>query len=277
MQNATDLFAKVTIRQGIFSCFNHRFAKLHRVPAATAILVQMVAALTVLMCVLSIYFFEPIKFSIFSLVLMQAIIASIYSNLVGMARWWNWIHFCFPLGLWVMSMWQVPNELYLAGFLITLSLYWTTFRTQVPFYPSRPIVWQKVAELLPTDKAIRLIDIGSGLGDLSMHISRARPLSQIEGIEIAPLPWLVSMLRANLSRSKAIFKLGDYNQLDFSQYDIVFAYLSPAAMPALWQKAQQEMRTGCLLLSYEFLIPNIVPSFCIAGKAGAPEIYGWKI
>jgi predicted O-methyltransferase YrrM len=77
----------------------------------------------------------------------------------------------------------------------------------------------------------------------------------VVGIELAPLPWLVSRLRAAWSGSRARFLRGDYEQLNFAEYDLVFAYLSPAAMPALWRKAQREMRPGSLLASYEFEIP----------------------
>jgi len=36
----------------------------------------------------------------------------------------------------------------------------------------------------------------------------------------------------NWRRSSATFVLGDYHKLDFGEFDAVFAYLSPAAMPA---------------------------------------------
>ncbi len=268
---ATDL----ALKQRIFSRL--KFKKTRTVPAALAILVQCLSAVAVFLSVLAVGFFTTMHFSIFSLVLMQALFAAGLCVLMRMASWWRWIHFGFPLGLWGMSMWHVPNEVYLVGFLISLSLYWTTFRSQVPFYPSRPIVWEKVSELMPSDKAIHMIDIGSGLGDLSMHIAKTRPSSQIEGIEIAPLPWLVSLTRAYLKRSTAIFKFGDYHQLAFSRYDVVFAYLSPAAMPALWQKAQQEMRVDSMLISYEFEIPGVKPSFCIESVGKTPKIYVWKM
>jgi hypothetical protein len=277
MLSATDLDTNVAVRQGIFSCLKIKQAKLRLVPAAVSVLVQMSAFATVLLSVLAIHYIIQFQFSIFSIVLMQAIIASGLSMLVGMARWWRWIHFCFPLALWGMSMWQVPNELYMIGFLMTLSLYWTTFRSQVPFYPSRPNVWRKVSELVPEDKAIRMIDIGSGLGDLSMHLAKSKPNSQIEGIEIAPLPWFISKLRAIFKGSSATFKLGDYNQLSFADYDVVFAYLSPAAMPALWQKAQQEMQAGSMLISYEFDIPGANASLCIKGEKQSSNLYVWKL
>ena len=272
---AAGLTAGLALKQGIFSC--HKLTNLRLVPAALAILVQCAAVITVFISVLVIGFFADIHFSTFSLVLIQALIATGFCIFVGMASWWRWIHFFFPLALCGMSLWQVPNEVYLVGFLVSLSLYWTTFRSQVPFYPSRPSVWRNVAELIPQDKPIRMIDIGSGLGDLSMHIAKTRPESQIEGIEIAPLPWLISKLRACLARSKAQFTLGDYHALDFAQYDVVFAYLSPAAMPALWQKAQQEMRAGSLLMSYEFEIMGVTPNFYVQGINQAPNIYVWKI
>ena len=279
--NSTGQSTDFEFKLGIFPHLNSSFSliksRLRLVPAALAILVQCAAFITVLLSVLVIGFFAPIHFPIFSLVLMQALIATGFCIFVGMASWWRWIHFFFPLALWGMSLWQVPNEVYLIGFLISLSLFWTTFRSQVPFYPSRPSVWRMVAELIPQDKPIRMIDIGSGLGDLSMHIAKTRPESQIEGIEIAPLPWLISKLRASLTRSKAQFKLGDYHAIDFAQYDVVFAYLSPAAMPALWKKAQQEMRAGSLLMSYEFEIPGIQPSFYIKSAGKLPTIYVWKL
>jgi hypothetical protein len=249
-------------------------------PSTLAVLVQSVAFLTVLI----IFKFSNLivnvgvsSFSIIDFVIMQSLLAAAFSYCLNMAVWWRWIHLCFPLAMLAMTHWQLPNEFYLAGFIISLSLFWTTFRSQVPFYPSRPIVWKQVAKIMPKDRHLKLIDIGSGLGDMSMYIAKVRPDSQIEGIEIAPLPWLISRLRVKINRSKAIFKLGDYHALNFADYDIIFAYLSPAAMLALWQKSSREMKTGSLLISLEFEIPGVNPTMRIAGNDHSPAIYVWQI
>jgi hypothetical protein len=99
----------------------------------------------------------------------------------------------------------------------------------------------------------------------------------IEGIEIAPLPWLVSVVRALLRRSSAVFKLGDYRELDFANYDVIFAYLSPAAMQALWQKSHVEMRPGSLLISYEFEIQGVPPTQILTNGEQEAKLYVWKI
>lgn len=246
-------------------------------PATLAILIQVVSLVVVFLSAYVASTFFGVRISILSLVIMQSISALALCTVAGMAIWWRWIHACFPLAIFVMSMWTVPNEIYLIGFLISLGVFWTTFRSQVPFFPSRPIVREKVAALIPDNKPFRMVDIGSGLGDLSMHIAKVKKNSQVEGIEIAPMPWLISMLRAKLSRSPATFTLGNYYELDFSEYDLVFAYLSPAAMPALWQKAKQEMRPGSLLVSYEFDIPDAMVSFTIGNGIQMPAIYVWEM
>lgn len=246
-------------------------------PATLAIIIQLVALITVFFWVFVGSQLFAVRFSILSLAVMQSLSAVVLSKWTGMDVWWRWIHGTFPIAMYVMSMWAIPNEVYLIGFLVSLSVFWTTFRSQVPFFPSRPIVREKVAQLIPQDQAIRMIDIGSGLGDLSMYIAKQRGNSRVEGIEIAPMPWLISTCRAWLSQSSAKFTLGDYHALNFGEYDLVFAYLSPAAMTTLWQKAHQEMRAGSLLVSYEFEIPGNPPTFTISNSATAPNIYVWKM
>ena len=68
---------------------------------------------------------------------------------------------------------------------------------------------------------------------------------------------------------------GDYERLDLGDYDVVFAYLSPAAMGALWRKASAEMRPGSLLLSYEFVIADKAPDITIVPTGRGPSLYGW--
>ena len=221
-----------------------------------------------------------LTFYIFTLVLLQSMIATTLATCAGMAIWWRWIHFFFPIALWLMSIAQVPNSVYLVGFVLTLAVYWTTFKTRVPFYPSRPSVWHALFVLMQQHsprKSLRMIDIGSGLGDLSMYIAQRRPNDTVEGIEIAPLPWLISKVRAGMQGSSVAFTMGNYEALNFAEYDIVFAYLSPAAMPNLWLKAKQEMGKGSLLISLEFEIPDALPNQIIHTGQSTPKLYVWRM
>jgi len=205
--------------------------------------------------------------------LLQGALAAAISWKVGLARWWLPIQLLFPVALLAGLAWHVPPWLAAAAFLVLLGWYWSTYRTQVPYYPSNPAVWRAVLAQMPQGRALRVIDIGSGLGGFALHLAAARPESDVAGIELAPLPWLVSRLRAAASGSRARFIRGDYEQLNFADYDVVFAYLSPAAMPALWRKAQREMRPGSFLASYEFEIPAAAGVKTILTTEGGPLLY----
>lgn len=257
--------------------------KINLKPATLAVFIQAAALCTVLSLLWAVnlqsfYVLNaaPNWFLSF-VVLLHAALAVWFANMANMAKWWRWIHFVFPLAVWVMSQWHVPNVVYLIGFLLSLGLYWTTFRTQVPFFPSNAAVRQQVLSLIPSHKSQRIIDIGSGLGDMSMSIADARPECVVEGIEIAPFPWLISLVRTKFRGSKAKFLIGDYRSLDFADYDLIFAYLSPVAMPDLWKKARAQMRMGTLLISYEFEIPGVPPTKIIQPSDSERMLYVWEI
>lgn len=259
-------------------------ARLQNFPALMALCIQLGSALSIAtLLLLGSYLLNQVMgvrlmLPVAAIIFLQSFISSACSHHLGMARWWHWIHFGFPIVVWLMLMFTIPTEAYLLGFVVTASIYWTTFRTQVPYYPSRLPVWQKVSALTHQYQAqyganIQVMEIGSGLGGFSRYIAKTHPDAKVEGVEVAPLPWLVSRLLGFWHRTASRCYLDNYNQLNFADYNIVFAYLSPAAMPALWQKAAQELKPGCLLISLEFPIPDLTPTQHIAADTQSPDLY----
>jgi SAM-dependent methyltransferase len=211
--------------------------------------------------------------------LVQGAWAALLSWRAGLASWWRPIQLLFPpvllLARGAADALALPPGAFLAVFLFLLLLYWSTFRTQVPYYPSGRRVWDAVAGRLPAGRPLRVIDIGSGLGGLVLDLARRRPDCDVGGIELAPLPWLASRLRAWAARSPAHFLRGDYERLDFGDYDVVFAYLSPAAMGGLWRKAGAEMKPGSVLVSYEFPIAEREPDQRVVIADSRKILYIW--
>lgn len=246
----------------------------NRLPIVNALMAQCIAGSgTVLLGIGITEIGLPVPFVVF--IVVQGILAAITSHWLNQARWWLYIHFFFPISLYLTQRLELPSGVFLAAFAGMVLVYWSTFRTQVPFYPSSPALWVAVINQIPTDRSITMIDIGSGLGGLICRAAAIRLDSQFVGIEVAPLPWLVSRLRPRSDNCR--FVRGDYNRLDFSKYDVVFAYLSSAAMPSLWAKASAEMRSGTMLLSYEFPIPGIDMDFMVESSTGHAKLYGWHM
>lgn len=224
-----------------------------------------------------IYVMASFRFSVdyLTVAVVQGVLAAGLTWKLGLARWWRLIQLLFPLAVLTALALQLPSWLFGAAFLLLLGWYWSTFRTQVPYYPSGPAVWDAVRQLLPADRAPRVIDIGSGLGGLVLYLARVRPDAQVMGVELAPLPFFYSWLRARLGGSGASFARGDYEKLDFSRFDLVFAYLSPAAMPQLWRKARAEMCPGSMLVSYEFIVEERSPDRIVHVTESGIPLYIW--
>lgn len=217
----------------------------------------------------------PVHLFVFWLV-VHLLLVSVLAKALAMPIWWRWIHVLFPVTVVLMLQWQLPAGIYLAGFVLTLVLYWSVHKTRVPFYPSFPATWQAVLQVCDqhaAEKTLRVLDIGSGLGDMAFYLARHRLQDHVSGIEIAPLPWLVSWVRAQWSRSAASMLLGDYRKLDFSHLDVIFAYLSPAVMTDVWQKVQREMPAGSLFVSSEFPVPGVVPMRTLQPAQHGPALY----
>ncbi|MBT9569312.1 MAG: class I SAM-dependent methyltransferase [Thiobacillus sp.] len=216
--------------------------------------------------------------ALWQFVLLQGAIAALASVLLRQPAWWPPLHFLFFPAILLAGSVTLPAWLYLAAFLILALFYWSTFRTRVPLYLSDRKAWQAVESLLPQERAFSFIDIGSGLGGVPLHLESRFPRGRFFGTEIAPAPWLISRLRARFRRSQVRFMRRDYTTLDLADYDIVFAFLSPAVMPALWQQAQAQMKSGSVFISLSFGVPSRVPDHEVWLAPGARHtLYAWKM
>ena len=228
-------------------------------PSITALLIQ---------CTAVFFIWLPLKItgtdaSLMLLAWLCGILAAMLSYFSGLAVWWLPIQLLFAPSLVLMLGTGLPPSLFLAAFLISVLVYWGTFRTQVPLYLSSDRVWHALEHFLPApkdDEGFAFLDLGSGLGGVLTHLAKARPDGSYSGVEAAPLPFLWSWLRIRLCGCRNISVYwGDFWHCDLSQFDVVFAYLSPVPMEKLWRKAHAEMRPGTLFISSSFAIPDQAP------------------
>lgn len=217
---------------------------------------------------------NPLVFAAFC-----GILAALLSKLAGLARWWVHIQLAFAPALVLMLALEIPSGFYLAAFLVMLVVYWSTFRTQVPLYLSSNKVWQALETKLPADRPFTLIDLGSGIGGVLTHLAATHPHGRFHGVEAAPLPFIWSWLRIRFGGfGNCSVKWGSLWDADLSQYDVVFAYLSPVPMDELWNKARREMRPGCLFISNTFAVPDHPPQETIpVADLHRSTLYLWRM
>jgi SAM-dependent methyltransferase len=216
--------------------------------------------------------------ALWQLALVQGTLAAMLSILWRQPGWWLPLHAGFLPGVLLARQMNLPAWMYLAAFLLLVLLYWSTFRTRVPLYLSDRKAWQALIPLLPEARTFRFIDLGSGLGGVPFYLEPRFPQGCFYGTEIAPAPWLISRLRAWLRRSRVNFMRRDYATLNLADFDVVFVFLSPAAMSGLWQQAQAQMRSGSLFISLSFAVDARPPDHRVNLAEGARHtLYAWRM
>jgi len=246
-----------------------------RLPVGLQSLVIQCAAWLLALLLQTAFSFQP---TLGQLALIQGGIAAAFSLVLRQPAWWPPLHFGFFPAILLTRQLDAPAWVYLAAFLLLVLFYWSTFRTRVPLYLSDRKAWRAVEALLSETQPFSFIDLGSGLGGVPLHLESRFPHGRFYGTEIAPAPWLISRVRAWLKHSRVIFLRRDYAALNLADFDVVFAFLSPAAMPGLWQQAQAQMRSGSLFVSLSFAVDARQPDQAVTLAEGARHtLYVWRM
>jgi SAM-dependent methyltransferase len=194
-----------------------------------------------------------------ALAALQGAMAALGARLLRADPWWIPLHLLFAPAIVVAMHGGLPAWTYLAGFIALLAVFWTTFRSQVPLFLSNRSTLAVLAAWLPRTRPLSILDVGSGLGGLVLGLARRRTDCRVSGIELAPLPAAIARLAARRTPNASL-RRGDLWQEPLAAYDVVYAFLSPVPMPALWRKASAEMRAGSWLVSNSFAVPDVEPT-----------------
>lgn len=162
----------------------------------------------------------------------------------------------FPL--LVLALWlDLPAWLYALAAALTFGLSRNALFERVPFYLSSDEACRVLATWLPAGS--RVLDAGSGDGRAVLLLARLRPDIEVLGMENACLPYLLARLRWRLAGSPANAKLayGSFWQAQWAEYDVVYAFLSPAPMARLWRVFCAGAGADAVLISNTFAIPDV--------------------
>ncbi len=218
----------------------------------------------------------------FQFALACGLLAALATAALRFEAWWIVIQFLLPLLLWTFLWFDIPSWIFLVLLLSLSVVFWSSVGPRVPLYLSNSETWQAVEALLPVPdpaRTLRFADLGSGLGGVLFHLASRRPDLELLGVELAPLPALLSRIRALLAgRHRVRIRWGSFWSLSLEPYDVVFAYLSPVPMADLWDKAQREMRPGTLFVSCAFEVPGRRPDRIIElSSPRQPRLLVWQI
>lgn len=191
-------------------------------------------------------FHHPIIF-----LLSQSVLAVGGSILIRQPMWWIPIHLLFLPLVFIFFTLTIPAWWYLAIVIVMTLIFWGTIRGDVPLFLSSKDVAEVVTIFLEQEKANKFADLGAGVGTVAISAAKSLPNLKVDAWERAPLPFLMSWWRGKKLQNYKALRENFFNA-NFSDYDVIFAFLSPAAMPEVSRKIQREMKSGALFISSSF-------------------------
>ena len=186
-------------------------------------------------------------------------LALVAASLTRQTWWWRLIHAVFAPMAWFIAELSIPPGWFLAAFVVMLLVYRGAITAQVPLYISNHETANALVRLFEQNANIRLVDLGAGIGSVLSPLSIALPRARLTGVENAPATWLIGRIRT-AGLPNCTWRWGDLWRTKLAEYDVVYAFLSPAPMAKLWEKVQREMRPGGLFISNSFAVPGIEAS-----------------
>lgn len=78
-------------------------------------------------------------------------------------------------------------------------------------------------------------------------------------------------------KSKSKVVKWNYLKKDLSEYDVLYIYLFNILMPDVQKKLWKNCKTGTLIISNTFKIPNKIPIEILFDENGKEEVYIYKI
>lgn len=222
------------------------------------LLVVLFTQLIVLFFLRNLFFFLKFPVSIWTFVFLQAALCSAFSYFVfKLPRWFLFISVLLPVFfVLAFNYLHFSAWLYGAAFLILALSFSNTLKERVPLYLTNHTTYSALAKLIKERGLLRVVDLGSGLGGVVRALHS--PQTESVGVESAPLIWLSSSILSRVTGKGKIFRQSIW-KTDLSQFDLVYAFLSPAIMKELYLKVQKEMRPKTFFISNSFPVPDLTP------------------
>jgi hypothetical protein len=200
-------------------------------------------------------------------------IAFLIAHFSRQVWWWQLIHLLFVPALWAGLQLRVSPLWHLGAFCLLFLIFRGALSERVPLYLSGGATARQLAGVLP--RGAQTLDIGAGLGSLLLPLAGLRPDLALSGVENAPLPWLIGYLRTR--RSGVAWRWGSFWTLSLARWQVVYCFLSPTPMRALWEKACREMTGGSLFISKAFPVAGVLPEVIFPAEAARDILYLYRI
>lgn len=147
----------------------------------------------------------------------------------------------------------------LMGILLSVVLYSYLYGI-TPTPTSNKVKNQMFAMLPEMERDCKIVELGSGWGNLAFALARHFPKCKVIGYEISPFPYFISKIIAQgFDFSNLSICRNDFFEISLEKASLVVCYLYPGAMQRLKTKLENELTPNAYVMSHTFAIPGWIP------------------
>ena len=130
------------------------------------------------------------------------------------------------------------------------------------FYPSSPLVIEKMLTLAGVNSESTVYDLGCGDGEIVVAAARNHNAKKAVGIEQNQKLCSIALRKTRHLKNTIIIN-ANYDDVNISEADVVMLYQSTSENARLKRKLVRELRGGSKVVSHDFGIPGWRPTeFC---------------
>jgi len=161
--------------------------------------------------------------------------------------------------------------------LVALYLYGLLRARLVPYVRTPQAVIEELIRRVPLREGSVFVELGCGDGVVIGQVKEKFPEVEARGYELALHPYLRARWRSRSVHFDVIRR--SFMRADLRDADVVFCYLMPHFMPAVWQKLNRECKDGATFFSYAFPVPDVEPDqvFTFGEQQVKGKLYSYKI
>ncbi len=161
--------------------------------------------------------------------------------------------------VWPLTWTSAPVLLCLLYAVPRIIFEMTINRANVPTMATGSLARQEIAKILQREAAVspkeiyKIVDLGSGRGELARTLAKRIPKSKVIGVEMAYFPYHeASLIQRWFGPSNLSYERQDFWSLDCSPFDAAVLYLGPATSTRMGEKLRQEMKPGSVIVTYTY-------------------------
>jgi hypothetical protein len=202
-------------------------------------------------------------------VFFQISVAAIFSRLSRLSTPWLLCNLILPIATHV----EISSWIPLSGLVVALLIFSPTLREPIPFYPTRPKVYQELADIVAQKKVRRFVDLGSGFGSVLFALAPTFPETIFIGYEIGIFPVTLARVRSWWYPNVRFIRKSLWD-VNLGSFDCIYAFLSPPPMAALEEKLLKEMNPSATFITNSFPLPNSQTNYSVTIGGQSLLTYG---